>query len=323
MNQWQPWQWPIDDASSVRVETFHHSLNGRRLLWEAFVIPIVGKDLSHVLLRYVEGDGVFAVCDSYGNLVQARLTESSDAWSVRMVGADALNKGKVARLFCLGDSGQLLERGEAARKLAIIRANGKGMWSSWANAGYNGDKFMLFDDDGIESFMGRPTLEIWKGFQDVLQDPQSDAAFARDWMDMSEAQRENAVWNWEVESRTRLRAEVEELLKCVLLSHEALWQGNESWGLSLADPENMWLYPEEEWEEHDIPDEVRGNIEEIWRYYAPFDAEVLKHECAFDWRQGAIKAFQVEAREPTAHERLEAMLRLRDWFDEAREQEGG
>ncbi|MDB5243670.1 MAG: hypothetical protein JWP57_4295, partial [Spirosoma sp.] len=44
-------------------------------------------------------------------------------------------------------------------------------------------------------------------------------------------------------------------------------------------------------------------------------------DCAYAWKQNTIQAFEAEARELTAHERLEAMLSWRDWLAKTQESE--
>ncbi len=317
MNTGQPWQWPMDHWTTPRIESCPRSLDGHLILWNALVFHILGQPLSRVWLRDVESHDLFCICDSEGDIVQARLTESSDISSVRMVCADALNNAKIARLFFLGASGQLRERDEITHQIVIVRADGSGLWNTWPESRHKRSSFRLFDDAGLAAFIRRPAMQIWDTLKAALKDPQSDASFSRDWLGKTDEQRTATIWNWSPDTRQNLRVELEEMLHCALLCNDFLWQKDDSWTLSVPDPANIWLYPaEEEWDEYPVPDQLKRAIEQLWHHYAPFNSEVLKHECAYAWKQNTITAFFDEAREPTAHERLEAMLRWRDWLTE-------
>ncbi len=313
---WQPWQWWIDGEAGTkpRRERFTWSLKRERILWDAFVLPVPGRGsrYSYVLLYKVESDDLFCVCDSGGNIAQTSLTNVSDAFSVQVVYSKALNNRNLARLFFLGDCGQLRERGEAADKIVVVCPNGNCQWDTWPDTGHNCARFRLFAGEGLSAFIHRPAMQIWQTLQDALKDPRSDATFAYEWSVKTDEQRADMVWNWPRDERQRLRDELQSWLQRLLWREDSLWQEHKYWDLSVPNPNDIWLYSEEGYRQA-VPGELRQAIEQLWHRHAPFHNEPLEYWSASDWKQKTIEAFHVKVHEPTAHERLEAHLRWRDW----------
>ncbi|RYG62905.1 hypothetical protein EON80_22235 [bacterium] len=317
MMNWQPWQWWIDVEAGTkpRKERFTWPLKRERILWDAFVLPVPGRDFSYVLLHKVESDDLFCVCDSGGDIAETTLTNVSDAFSVQVVYSKAFNNRNLARLFFLSDCGQLRERGEATDKIVVVSPNGTCQWSAWPDTRHNCASFRLFAGEGLSAFIHRPAIQIWQTLQDALKDPRSDATFACEWSAKTEEQRSDMVWNWPSDKRQGVRDEFQSWLQCFLWHEDSLWQEHKYWDLSVPNPNDIWLYSKEGYR-HVISSELRQAIEQLWHRYEPFHNETLKYWCASDWKQNTIEAFHVEVSEPTAHERIEATLRWREWQEQ-------
>ncbi|MDB5243669.1 MAG: hypothetical protein JWP57_4294 [Spirosoma sp.] len=260
MINWQPWQWWIDVEAGTkpRRERFTWSLKRERILWDAFVLPVPGPGSGHsyVLLHRVESDDLFCVCDSGGNMAKTTLTNVSDASSVQVVYSKALNNRNLARLFFLGECGQLRERGEAAAKIVVVSPNGSCLWDTWPDTWpdirYNRTRFRLFAGEGLNAFIHRPAMQIWQTLQDALEDPRSDATFACEWSAKTDEQRADMVWNWPAAKRQGVRDELQSWLQCLLWREDSLWQEHKYWDLFVPNPNDIWLYPKEGYR-HAVP----------------------------------------------------------------------
>ncbi|RYX86854.1 hypothetical protein EON83_01335 [bacterium] len=330
MNKCPSWQWPTDDISGIDVEEFSRSFEGRPTQWQVVAFPCLGETINYIWLRSDWNKDLFCICDSAGNSAQVNQLVAVEGWQLRTMGIDALNRAKIGRLYFLDQEGQLRRYGEVARAAIVIRADGRGIWKRWIDdedVDWTQVKapFRLFDETSLKEFTSHSALYIWWLLEEALGDPNSDASFARDWVSKSDDEREDLLWNWSRAERERLRAQFQALLLCALLSDDTIWEEEGSWQCSVSSASEILLSPEPEAELRDVPDWLSKAIELLWNGMAPFNEDVLRHECVRQWKQGKSEwasgysptwdTFFVETREPTAHERMEAMMRWRDWVE--------
>ncbi len=149
-------------------------------------------------------------------------------------------------------------------------------------------------------------------------DPASDARFAWKWAMQSDEERVKALtgfagaWDWR---------EIHQVMKWVLISAAALWQLDRGW---------LWQISADA--RHDVlEDRSHGNsdpgivldewISFLRSHYVPRWREdlVTNHQCAreFCGTHGCNIGLVQMLNAPTAHERLEAQLALRDWLRRA------
>ncbi|BCM92767.1 hypothetical protein IAD21_04649 [Abditibacteriota bacterium] len=330
MNKIPAWQWPVDDVSDVESALFSRSWDGKPAQWEALAFPRLGETITYVWLRPDWRDGLFCICDAAGNSAQIRQFQAVEEWQLRTMGADALNKARIGRLYFLGPLGRLREQGEVATTSVIIRADGHGVWERWSEdndvgSDWRQDRtpFCLFHDAGMNDFLRRPALDVWRLLERALSEPNSDASFARGWMSQTEEQREDLVWNWPRTEREARRAEFEDRLLWALLAQTELWQKNQKWQCCVSGASKIRLQDGEENKPREVPPSLSEAIGVLWNQLAPFNGEVLSHQCARRWKREKGEwgsdfpenwdQFFAEAREPSSHEQLEAMLRWREW----------
>lgn len=326
MSEIPPWQWPDYDISEIERVHFSRSLYGKPAYWEALAYPCLGEAIDYIWLRPEGTPDLFAICDDRGNATRIRQYIPVEEWQLRTMCSHALEQEKIGRLFFFNDSGQLRHVGEVAASYALIKADGCGKWTSLHE---HEDEifqrqavFTLFEGRGLVDFMRQPTTQIWNVLRDALNDPHSDASFARDWMNKTEEQCENTVWNWPPNERETRRHELEALLLLALLREDWLWEQKQQWQCSVSGPFVIWLYEEGKDDPVEVPEGLRESIGTIWQRLAPFNQEALRHECASEWMREKCawrleeiwEAFTAGANHPSAHERLEAKLQWREWL---------
>lgn len=319
------WETPFDREKIVTPTPITRTSGGVSTEWLAGLWPSFWGEWSVLFLRRSGDDaGFWAVGDPL--MPMLLLSPKHDEFRIRTTCADVLNKGEFARYFFLNGDGKPRQPGEIAAGCAWARGDGTGGWNpQWNhNSGY--EWFVPFfhsPDQGAWNFARRDALDVWRELAEARGDGRSDAHFAWHWAHLRARERDDQMWNWPREDAlagTRLlcKLSLEECLKHILLSDETLWQEGDDWVLSVCDPQSITLHPgDAEWEEHEISEAMSDSIALLWERFKPFNIGALSHECVRRWKAHRDVCFQTFAREPSAHERLEAMLKWRD-FVEAR-----
>ena len=323
MNNWQPWQWPTDDLSELRIERFSHPLDGKDVEWNALILPSdlpvsshiwLQPVISYVWLRLGGSDELFCISSSNFYLDSVSSGKYVGAQKMQNICGRSIDENATARIYFLNASGELRQRNEEAKSYFLVRSTGRGAWRCWDKPGrIQYDSFRLFADGSLSDFMRRSALGVWQQYQQALSDPQSETFFAHSWYEKTEAEQEDTVWNWSRSEREKQRSEFEMLLRCVMWNQDSLWRGNTHWNLLVSGKAQTCLFVDDPQEENSIPDKLQNAITQLWSYFTPLNEEVFTHECVPRSTYAPYNLFHIEVNEPNQHESLEAKLRWRDW----------
>jgi hypothetical protein len=290
---------------------------GERVRWQVQLRPSPFDERQLTLyLRHEREDAGFWATRPFDAKLQP--------FQIRLACADLINKHKLTRVFFLDKDGALRRQGQQAAGYTLMGLDGIGTWNvRLVGAKWNLEataRFWL--SSGAASLRRRDALSVWSELEQARVDERSDAHFAWRWAHLSEGERDDLLWNWPREEASRAarsmrKLRLEECLKLVLLREETLWQRSDDWVLSVRDAQSITLHPgDAQWEEHEISEAMSESIALLWERFKPFNPGALSHECARDWKRQRDVRFQTFAREPSAHERLEAMMRWRDFEGE-------
>jgi len=187
--------------------------------------------------------------------------------------------------------------------------DGKGVWLS-AELQTVGEFTLAVPSAAVEDF--------WKAaFFAAFGDESSEVNFAWRWARMNEEER----YAWFFDGSDGLKAQ-EHLVRIVLQSADELWEEHAlvSWRRGLSAGEG-WFYDERHRRirEPQLP----LNLER-WRHFINAHAGQNQWKAADSQRfvrywligKQKMRSFDVEVPRPSAHERLEARLELRDWLEQ-------
>ena len=238
---------------------------------------------------------------------------------------DVLKKGKFARVFFLDENEHLRQFDAPAHHLLIVGATGWGLWvrlgpvlksTHWIESDA---PFVWTKTPDAARFLQTPARELWAQIEAQKADDNSDCAFARRFLNWSEAERQKRVWKWKNGSPEELKS----VLKLALLSQNELWEGASglSWKINLIDfrkfpfPGSFVRFLDAQKIESDGEPEV---LLDILRRVEPFlapnvDPDFRQHLAAARWLRHQNTILEIEIQNPSAHERLESYIQWREW----------
>jgi hypothetical protein len=277
--------------------------------WRMFALVVADgwircADLSEPRLENEAGQWNFAVAHTTPQ--NTRLETPSSPDGIRAAFHWAVEEGAVARLFC-SESNDFL----------VLHPHGRGELRSPGNTA-TPFRFEIGND-----FFGRP-LSFWQSEIRRWHSQESDFAFAHRWHFAPD--HDERRW-----MLTRLergtREELESVGRLLLRLNDARLAQARAYGhdevrVSVAVVPEIQV----EWRLIWNNDEALATPQEIalWRVLAGWFAprldvdEARQHECARVWSNPRFAGIALSAPcdEPSAHERLEARLQLRDWLGE-------
>ena len=224
----------------------------------------------------------------------------------QIIGADAL-----ARRFVLNTRGQLRAGNQRAHEIFTVRRDGVAACSHAAISDGTPFRWRNFKKPltGAQ-FVQIPAAQIWAELQLLFADSQGEANFARQFARLNPTQRRERI------QRTKRGAldELNRLLGDVVIA-SAQWNelgdGSELYlSLDKSGAPRMWEVGRGHSNELETPDFVRQNVRAVWNYFQPFDAKIAEFLCVRNSDENSLFA---RAFRPSAHEQLEAQLRLRAW----------
>ncbi len=160
----------------------------------------------------------------------------------------------------------------------------------------------------------------------ALDDENSQARFALEWIHLSLRQQQEKVFSLEAGKIS----EMQTLLRAALQSQTGIWHGNEPLLWRTRDRHKRPPYPAH-WHNDDltfarladfrvsynfdIPPRLKLWKQVVWSFFAPsVDEELLQFANRNRNGDDATSTIAVEANPPSAHEQTEALLLLRDWW---------
>ena len=295
-----------------------------------------GKQKQRALVRQIEGRPILYGCSttrtttSYDELNELSVEANDDMFGLRMIFADTMAKSKWARGLFLNDNLKLRSRGEEARWFLLLSPFGWGVWRDLqvANASSSpqdrkaGEGEFLWADEEQEWLKSASASHIMARFESLCEMPEADVHFARTFASQTTSQRHNHLWNWK-------RGNADELarvLRLAFLSQEELWRhvSGASWEVDPGrDINRQWrggrLHSVVGGSAPDTLPGLKSALLHVLEWFGPQRNTDLEHKHLSLKRLAAATRqwhINIEAREPSAHERLEAMLEWRAWLEE-------
>jgi len=236
---------------------------------------------------------------------------SRNGWEDWFV-TDCLRRREFARQFFFSD-GQLRREDTVATERLLVWSGGKAAWSWHEQPDSQTDARFSWDDPmSAEEFLFWPALDVWEQIESQLADEGGEAAFARSFARLSEAERDSTVLSW----RRGTPAKMREVLECLLVAH-GMNQSNEIERLFLKNDRRLWGQFGSFSFLRDVSDELQRDIERVWRHFEPMNPRVQDFECVREYVKANLIPEEILVPPSSAHERMEALLRWRAWVEES------
>ena len=293
-----------------------------------FQLEYVEPTTSWLFFRAVgdEDAGNFVVEPEASQFIIDSLGDDSLLDDLQTALYSALRERRFARAFFLDGDEALRRSGSIAHYLIFVGAMGQAWWiplntglkaTSWFQ---EGAAFWWTRHPDARRFLATPALEIWAQIQSQKEDPDSDCAFARRALTLSDEEMNGLFCRW----NQGTRSELQRVLAAALLSQTDLWneQTGYDWTVDLDRLKLPWhrgelssLSRNSGLSPLDTPDALRDILRRVSHYFEPtFDEQLLAtHLQATRWRERFQNALRVRIESPSSHERLEAALFWEEW----------
>jgi len=255
-------------------------------------------------------DAGFVATNKSGNERRFDYADSRSRWEDWFV-TDCLRRGDFARQFFFSD-GQLRQENMRATERLLVWNDGNAAWQ-WHEQVWWGSntQFSWGAPMEAEEFLSLPMLDVWAQIENHLSDERGEAAFARKLARQSEKEREATVCS----PRATSRLEMKEMLRCLLVAH-GVNEDNEEEPYFLRSDRNLWNSTRRKSHALNLSGELQRHVERVWRHFEPFDPRIENFECVRNIINAHLLEEAIYFSPLTAHERMEAMLRWRDWLEE-------
>ena len=211
------------------------------------------------------------------------------------------------------------QRAEQARWLLGLSPHG---WGWWRDLTCNGESaFEWSSEDERQWLFEASPSAILARVESLRQTPGSDIAFARIFASQSDEERLGYLRTWKHGNWNELRR----VLRLALLSQEELWRcvSGVTWELDLSREPKPYLRAGRLHSPRngEVPSELPSLKEALTRvlnWFAPTpDVELeRKHLSLERLARSRSTLLSIEEPQPSAHDRLEAMLEWRSWLKE-------
>ncbi len=296
--KWKKEVWDIGVGGSV------YGVDGRTLICQKSGSPLLClTNASRLASAYN------TLSPTYGSI-------AGDPFGVRMNFAHALGQEKWGRSFFLNERFQLRQPGEVAHHFLLLSPHGWGAWwdivvspTQGTSSERRAEFLWSLKDELVWLYDATPS-QIMGHIVNQLNDAESDINFSRRWLTLSSDERRDLVWCCQ-RGKT---AELERVAKMALLAQEELWRRETelAWLILLDQNAHIQskLYAEGD---RTSPSALEGALEQIIGFFNPQpDANKIQRHLYL--RLSYSHNISVEAENPSAHERLEAILGWRDWL---------
>ena len=230
--------------------------------------------------------------------------------------AYAWDGGLFARHFVLNARGELRGDGEAAHEAVLVAPDGIAAWSLAVIDTQVRDAaaFSWSVPESKAPFLRWPALDIWARLQLGLEDPRSEAPFAHRFALLDESQRQGLLWEWTRGDQHQFKSVLLDALHSQdFWNQEAVCN---AMALRVRGPRAVEIVAAVHG--MDVPPSLLDAVERVWNWFEPCPAEVMGARCVRDWLRRHTPCLEIRSRRPSAHERIEAMMRWRDFEEETR-----
>ncbi|BCM89143.1 hypothetical protein IAD21_00987 [Abditibacteriota bacterium] len=257
---------------------------------------------------------------SLGNMAELIRNAAVDSFGLRMSFADGIKKEKWGRAFFLNEDLKLRQKGERARYFLLLSPHG---WGLWRDVLAQNNRSYYYWNDGQAVFLWSradertwlyeaSASEILARVHIQLAESKSDVGFARIVSSSSFAQRRQLVWHCKRGNTT----EMERVLRWAFLAEDELWNSatNLSWRVELEENAREESYIDVDDREF-LPSSLQEALAQVFAFFAPErDNEAIQQHLCLQVAVWSSSHLQIEADQPSTHERLEAFIEWRDWL---------
>ena len=293
---------------------FTRDFGGEKLEWSVALVRLPSKeelkwarpldprfDAGFIVLG--QGDYLYTDCISIG----APQSFSED-WE----------ENEFACHFFFNQYNELRVGKEEASGAILVRPDGTATWT-WLAQEMEVEKETMFrwsEPLTPAEFLYLPALEVWKRLQILLDDPDSEARFARRFGAMSNKERTKLVFR----SRRGPNYKLFPLLEAIARA-EGVWdrvpEGEELHiSLDATTQDDVFSYQGQFFlEKVGANVSTLASVTQLREWFFPMRQEFARHLCVQQWLfwNGGPHHFFASIKRPTAHEQLEAALRWREW----------
>lgn len=245
----------------------------------------------------------------------------------------ALEMNAWGRYFCLGaDLGLVEDAAEVgqAKWSVFLLANGQGVIDNLAHnrrssigfKGWNSIAPFRWHDGGAPEILRDGTASEWLAWLvGEVRQPESPIAFAQKLAEKSEDEAALRCAYWVNGSRQ----EWQDVARWVLQTESSLWEGiaegeTIQWSYQLTEAgeaprqESGFLIRSGERSSHLVHERALKRLQSANGYFSPFlDPFLINRHLCVEHHRHHMKFLRVVASYPSAHERLEAALNLKEW----------
>ena len=278
--------------------------------WQLHLVKLPSWDYSFLWMRPldVESDAGFVAFDKALNREWIFGRETLHGLAPQI--AAVADKHLLARRFVLNTRGELRAGNQRAHEILIVTRDGIARWSNHDNSENTPFRWRPPSESlSGARFVALSAARVWSELQGLLADPDGEAAFARGFARLNSQQRDARIQR----PRHGTLDELNRVLHQLLLA-TAPWEsvGDDELFVSFTrrDDARLWKIGRNNPDEMDVPAAMREGVQRLWDRFEPFALIDANYLCAQSTDTPSIFA---RAHRPSAHERLEAQLQLRDW----------
>ena len=236
---------------------------------------------------------------------------------------EAWEERRVGHLFCLNENNELATPQNMTWKVFLC-ANGRGSWQregSFPGQEDGGDivqhepQSFNWHEEGAAQWLNKPALDWFVTFKTWTRDENSDVSFAARWAAKERDERHALC----ATTRRDSFALFQHVLRLAIQSDAELWKNAQSIGFqfqlidSEAPGKSAW-FRNERFETVEFTPRFRRLWDFSFAYFEPErGGELASYSCVKQWLdEYKPSLFDFWTPAPTQHERLEALLELRD-----------
>ena len=290
-------EWPLSCAGANR--------------WQLHVVKLPSWDYSFLWMRPCdkESDAGFIAFDKRFDRQWIFGKESLQGLAPQIKAV--ADKYLLARRFVLNTRGELRAGNQRAHETLTVTRDGVARWDNRHNSENTPFRWRAPGASLTGArFVALPAAQVWSELRLLLANADSEAAFAREFARMDTQERHQRI-------QKPARGDLDELNRLLhqLLLVTAPWEiaDDDELFVSFTRPDNarLWKISPANPTEIEVPAQMHDGVRKLWNYFEPFDTTIADYLCV---QKTDTPSLFARAFRPSAHERLEAQLKMRDWI---------
>jgi len=258
-------------------------------------------------------------------------SKARDPSSLRMAFADCWNNNKWGRTLFLNENVELRKSGERARFQVVLSSSGFGSWRVLRSTeppiveidpSHRYGEF-FWSRQSEPNFLLSDASTIGALLKVQWNNPDSDLSFARRFVQMSAKEQHEQVWSWKHGDLI----EMIRVMRWAFLAQEEVWSTPDElqWIVALSRRPNPGFNGEVFFspkllKDFPSPEPLKEALRLAFEWFSPTPrTEIIERHLSLKrYFLMGYHQIEIEACQPSAHERLEAALQWRDWLESTR-----